>query len=226
MLISVVIPTLNERAYIERTIASVLSQRGPFEIIVADGGSTDGIREVAHPHARIVAAPRGRARQMNRGAGNARGDVLLFLHADTLLPQGALDTIRHSILRPGIEAGAFRLQFDLDTPLLRFYSLCTRLPVRHLCFGDRGLFVRRDVFEETGGFPDIPLFEDLEFVRLLSRHRGFEYLPLHVTTAARRFTTHGPFRQQLRNAYLWSHYLLGTDPHRLAGLYEYSSSQE
>ena len=90
-----------------------------------------------------------------------------------------------------------------------------------ICFGDRGLFVRRAVFEALGGFPDVPIFEDLEMVRLLHQRGGFRFLPQALTTAARRFETVGPLRQQLLNTYLWTRYQLGANPERIAHLYSY-----
>ncbi len=226
MRIAVVIPALNEAARIEQTIRAVAAQPGPVEILVADGGSSDDTVARASTLARVVTCPPGRARQMNRGAAETKGDVLFFLHADTLPPPDALPSIRSTLTDPEAEAGAFRLSFDLNRPLLRFYSWCTHFPVRHLCFGDRGLFVRRAVFEAIGGFPDVPMFEDLEIVRLLHRRGGFHFLPQTVVTAARRFEQHGAFRQQLRNTHLWLHYLAGTDPNRLTHLYHYGASEE
>ncbi len=111
------------------------------------------------------------------------------------------------------------------TPLLRFYSFCTRLPLPRLCFGDRGLFVRRAVFEALGGFPKVPIFEDLEMVRLLYKRGGFRFLSRAITTAARRFESVGPLRQQLLNIYLWMRYVAGTDPARIAHLYSYGRPQ-
>lgn len=219
--VSIILPTLNEAACIERTLASVLAQDADPEVIVVDGGSTDGTRELAAQRARVVQAPRGRALQMNAGASIASGEVLLFLHADTLLPQGALAALQGLLRDPRAEAGTFRLTFDRTTPLLRFFALCTRLPWSRLCFGDRGLFVRRTVFEAVGGFPEWPLFEDLELAHRLVQRGGFRYLPLEVTTSARRFDRIGALRQQLRNVSLWLHYLRGTDPRQLAHRYPY-----
>lgn len=224
-LISVVIPTLNEARRIEATLEAVAAQAGPAEVLVADGGSTDETAARAEGRARVLTAPPGRAVQMNAGAAQARGDVLLFLHADTLLPPDGLEAIRRALADPHVQAGTFRLRFDRETPLLRFYSLCTRLPFPHFCFGDRGLFVRRAAFEAVGGFPPLPIFEDLEMVRRLVRRGGFRYLEPAVITAARRYEAHGPLRQQLRNAGLWLRYLAGTDPRRLAPLYTYDGQR-
>lgn len=221
MEVSVIIPALNEQACIGRTLARVHEQTGPLEVIVVDGGSEDATRDRAQKQATVLTAPRGRARQMNRGAEAATGDAFLFLHADTLLPDDGLDVVRRAFTAPEVVAGTFRLRFDRHTPLLRLYSFCTRLPWIRLCFGDRGLFVRRRTFAAVGGFPEIPLFEDLELARRLQQHGRFRFLPQYVTTAARRFERNGPLRQQLRNAYLWLHYLRGTNPRTLTHLYRY-----
>ena len=221
MRLSVVIPTLNEAEQIERTLASVEAQAYRCEIIVADGGSTDATRERAAGRARVVGAGAGRARQMNAGAAHATGDVLLFLHADTRLPPDAAHAIAAALADPAAEAGLFRLAFDQDSPLLRFYSFCTRFPSPRLGFGDRGLFVRRTTFEDLGGFPPIPIFEDLEMVWRLYRRGGLRFLSPCVVTSARRFARQGALRQQLLNLRLWLHYLAGTDPERVAHLYRY-----
>ena len=219
--ISVVIPALNEAARIESTLEALATQPGPREVIVVDGGSTDDTRARAAAYATVLTSSRGRARQMNHGAQEADGPVLLFLHADTQLPSDAFDLIRATLADPSAEAGAFRLRFDVTTPLLRFYSFCTRFPLPRLCFGDRGLFVRRAVFETLGGYPEVSIFEDLEMVRLLHKRGGFRFLPQAVTTAARRFESVGPLRQQALNFYLWTRYQLGADPERIAHLYSY-----
>ena len=221
MKVSVIIPTLNEAALIEGTLANVSAQPGPLEILVVDGGSSDGTCERARSHATVLTAPQERALQMNRGAEAATGRALLFLHADTRLPPHGLQAVRNALSDPAVDAGIFRLAFDRYTPLLYLYSFCTRLPWIRLCFGDRGLFARQAAFKAMGGFPEVPLFEDLEMARRLHERGGFRFLPHHVTTAARRFHKNGPLRQQMRNLRLWLHYLAGTDPHRLTHLYPY-----
>jgi rSAM/selenodomain-associated transferase 2 len=219
-LISVIIPTLNEEGTLGPTLRRVQRQAEPFETLVVDGGSEDETRALARSRgATVLQALKGRATQMNRGAEEATGSVFLFLHADTLLPPDGLSIIRNTIAAPNISSGIFRLQFDDPTPLLRFYAWCTRWPWIRLCFGDRGQFVERSAFEAVGGFPEWPLFEDLELAARLHQHGGFRILDTAVTTSARRFRRHGPLRQQLRNLYLWSHYMWGTDPERVAHLY-------
>lgn len=220
--LSVIVPTLNEAGQVEGALASVHAQAGPWEAIVADGGSTDATVARARPLAtRVLAAPRGRARQMNAAAARATGDVLLFLHADTRLPPGAFAAVRRALADPGAEGGVFRLRFDRPTPLLRLYAACTRLPWHRLAFGDRAPFVRRAAFEAVGGFPDWPVFEDLELAARLHARGSLRFLPEVVTTSARRFQRVGTLRQQARNLRLWLHYLTGGDPEAVADAYRY-----
>lgn len=220
MTISVIIPTLNEEQFVAATLKSVVAA-GPCEIIVADCGSSDRTKMLASAQARVVESECDRARQMNVGARHASGDILLFLHADTLLPANAFASIRTALARADVVAGCFRLTFASESSLLRFYAAWTALPLKSLCFGDRALFVRRDVFLSVGGFPEIPVFEDLEMVRTLAAVGKFAHLTNRVTTSPRRFDQYGAARQQLRNAYMWIRYQLGTHPERLAALYPY-----
>lgn len=224
MLVSVVIPTLNEEDQICATLRALAAQPGPMERIVVDGGSTDTTVERADSLATVVNGPQGRGPQMNRGAEVATGDALLFLHADTRLPPEGLQHIRTALSRDTVESGIFRLSFDTTTPVLRLYSWCTRLPWIRIAFGDRGLFAQRDAFDAVGGFPEWPLFEDLELASRLHQRGTFQFLPHAVTTSARRFEAYGALQQQLRNLYLWTHYLRGTDPHDLRDLYPYDAS--
>jgi rSAM/selenodomain-associated transferase 2 len=217
--LSVIIPTLNEAVAIGRTLDSLPPE---VQVVVVDGGSTDDTSRIAAERGTVVQGPRGRARQMNEGARHATGDVLLFLHADTLFGEAALEGMHKSLSDSRVESGTFRLRFDAPGWLLRMYGACTRLTPPSLCFGDRGLFVRRQTFESVGGFPDLPLFEDVEMVRLLHRRGGFRMLPQHVTTSARRFNDNGVIRQQWQNAVLWSRYRCGADPALLAEAYRYS----
>jgi len=218
--ISVIIPTLNEADTLGPTLRRLQQQTGPFEPIVVDGGSDDATRAVARSWgATVLRASQGRAAQMNRGAEAATGSIFLFLHADTLLPPHGLASIRRTLDAPDASSGTFRLRFDDSSPLLRFYAWCTRWPWIRLCFGDRGQFAERSAFETVGGFPEWPLFEDLELAERLHEHGGFRFLDTAVLTSARRFHRHGPLQQQLRNLYLWAHYMWGTDPERVAPLY-------
>ncbi len=177
----------------------------------------------------MVEGARGRARQMNDGAAAARGDVLLFLHADTALPAGALDAVRRAMADPGVVGGCFRTTFDLDPgrdafgpvgrAFMRLWEARLWMGWHRFAFGDRAQFMRRDAFEAMGGFPDQPLFEDLDAARALRRQGRFVFLDAEVTTSARRFRRHGAVRQQLRNVGLWLGWNAGVDPARLKRFY-------
>lgn len=224
MRISVIIPTLNEESCLPETLAMLAALSDSPEVIVADGGSSDQTCSIARQGGCVISSPLGRAVQMNAGAAAATGDVLLFLHADTHLPPDGLAAVREALSDTAVEAGAFRLRFYDDSPFLNFYAACTRLPIPSLCFGDRALFVRRATFEEIGGFPDIPIFEDIEIVRTLHRRGSFRFLGEAVTTSARRFRRQGIFLQQMQNAFLWSGHFLGIPSARLAAFYGYERS--
>lgn len=219
--VSVIVPTLNEADNIAACVASVRAQRGggETEVVVVDGGSTDGTVAVAAPLASVLASPPGRAVQMNAGARRAGGNVLLFLHADSRLPAGALAAVRDALADPDVPGGTFTLRFDDAAPLLRLYAACTRLRFALFHFGDAGIFVRSAVFERLGGFRQIPLMEDVDFLRRLRRAGRLALVPRPVTTSARRFRRGGIVRQQLLNAALVAAFSLGVSPARLARWY-------
>jgi rSAM/selenodomain-associated transferase 2 len=219
-LISVVIPALNEAEHILPTIDSVRQQDRDAEIIVADGGSVDGTLELARPHARVIQSPRGRAAQLNAGARCAAGQVLLFLHADSRLAPGALAKVRQTLDNPLIAGGSFTLVFDVDNFWLRFYALCATIDCLCFRYGDQGIFVRRAIFEQMGGYAEIPLMEDIDLMRRLPRY-GRRVLLRHypVTTSARRFVEHGIVRQEVLNVALVAAWFLGVKPRVLAKWY-------
>lgn len=221
--VAVIIPTLNEASCIADTLRRVHALPGPIECIVADGHSDDETRTYASPYATICTSPRGRGRQMNRGAGRTTAPFLLFLHADTTVTPAAWRAMHNALQRPSVQAGTFRLAFDRSTPLLRFYAQCTRLNWWGFAFGDRGLFIRRTHFEAIGGFAPIPIFEDLDMARRLCVQGGFQFVDAPVVTSARRFRAVGTLRQQMQNAWLWLRYMMGTPPTRMANAYAYNS---
>ena len=221
MLISIIIPTLNEETTIRGLAADLACLAGLAEVIVSDGGSEDGTAEMARDCGlRVIAAPRGRGGQMNAGARLARGAALLFLHSDTRLPAGALAEIARALREPEVCGGHFSLVFEGRTwearALTRLYPL---LRLGGMCYGDSGFFVRRQVFERAGGFRDYPIFEDCDLYRRLRRLGRFVRLPAAATTSSRRFE--GRF---LRTFALWSFlqvlYWLGVDPRRLDRIYK------
>lgn len=221
MTVSIIIPALNEEVTLPATLASALAQSEPKQIIVVDGGSGDTTRAIPTQHdgVALVTSPSGRARQMNAGAAYAHGDVLLFLHADTRLPDDALDQIRVALAEPRAVAGCFRLRFDRGGFWLWMWTRPVWMRWHRWAFGDRALFARRRAFDTAGGFPDQPVFEDLDFVRAIRPHGRFVFLDAAVVTSARRYERVGALRQQLRNWALWGAWLLGASPHRMARFY-------
>jgi len=220
--ISVVVPTLNEAAVLGRTLAGLPA--GFCEVVVADGGSTDATVEIARAHgARVTSAPAGRGPQMNAGARAARGDVLVFLHADTALPADAAARIAAALADPGTVGGAFRLGIDSPDPRLRLIARAANLRTRltGVPYGDQALFVRRTAFAAAGGFPDVPIMEDVALGRLLKGLGRVVLVPARVCTSARRWEREGVVRTTLRNTALISLYLLGVPPVRLARWYRH-----
>lgn len=196
-MISVIVPALNEASVIAETLGSI--PPGEREVLMVDGGSTDGTPDLAAPLARVLQAPRGRARQMNAGAAEARGEVLLFLHADTRLPPDGLEQIRAAVAA-GALWGGFRQRYNV--PGLRPKVAATlsnfRLRVARTVYGDQALFVRKDAFAKAGGFPDIPLMEDAVLSRRLKRLAPPAILRGPVVTSARRQREMGYLRYWLR----------------------------
>jgi rSAM/selenodomain-associated transferase 2 len=219
-LISVVIPALNEAGNILQTIEGVRRQDREAEIIVADGGSVDGTPEIARLHARVIQSPRGRAVQMNAGARCAAGQVLLFLHADSRMAPGALAKMRQTMDNPLTAGGSFTLAFDVDSLWLRFYAWCSTINCICFRYGDQGIFVRRAIFEQMGGYAEIPLMEDIDFMRRLPSYgRRVLIRDYPITTSARRFVEHGIVRQEALNVALVVAWFLGVKPQTLARWY-------
>lgn len=226
--VSVIIPALNEAGCIAGAIRSA-RDAGADEVVVSDGGSEDGTAEAAGPLAdAVVVAPRGRAAQMNAGARAASGEILLFLHADSLLPPGAIGAIRRAVAEDGIGGGAFAVRLGVSPEassarkaLLRLTARMINARARFLraYTGDQGIFVARAVFEEMGGYPEIPLMEDVELSRLLARRGRTALLPVRITTSARRWETRGPVSTILLMWGLRLAHRLGMSPARCARIY-------
>ena len=196
--ITVVIPTLNEAPWIRGAVLSVAAEA--CEVIVVDGGSSDGtVAEAGSAGAQVIAATPGRASQMQAGARRALGDWLVFLHADTRLEDGWSDALR--TLEAPFVAGAFR--FRLDSPRARYRLVEAAVRLRCVAFGlpygDQAIFVRRGTFVGCGGFGDVPILEDVDLVRRLRRYGRLAFPPPHAVTSARRWEEHGFLRTTLLN---------------------------
>lgn len=221
MRLSIVIPTLDEAHSLPATLPRAVAQAD--EVWVADGGSRDSTATLAASlGARVVCGPPGRGGQLNRGAAAAQGDVLLFLHADTLLPPDAAAQVRQAIAT-GAVGGGFALRFDADTPLYRFAGRMITLRTRLIrCpFGDQAQFATRRAFADLGGFRDWPVLEDVDFFRRLKRRGPTRLIPAPVVTSARRYRRQGFGRTVAGNWLIFALYLAGVPPARLARLYRH-----
>jgi len=198
MTLSVVVPALDEAANLARLLPDLARTCPGAEVIVVDGGSRDGTAAAVagRPGARLLAGARGRARQMNAGAREAGGDVLLFLHADTRLPEGAASAIAEALAAPAVVGGRFDVRFDSPRRILRVVAwfMNARSRTTSICTGDQAIFVRRADFEAVGGYPDIPLMEDIELSRRLKARGRLAALRARVTTSARKWEREGPLR--------------------------------
>ncbi len=219
--LSVIVPTLNEATQLPATLAR-LRGGGDVDLIVADGGSEDETVAIAQQQgARLVTAPRGRAQQMNAGAAIATGEILLFLHADTLLPPDYPAWIDPVLAQPGTVAGAFELAIDLPDWRVRVLEQLVRWRSRWLQqpYGDQGLFLRAQTFRELGGFRPLPIMEDYEFLQRLRRRGRVAIAPCAAIASGRRWQQLGLLRTTAINQLVILGYHLGLPPEQLARLY-------
>lgn len=220
----IVVPVLDEAPTLAPRLQALQTyrQRGA-RVVVVDGGSQDDTLEIARQHADLaLLAPRGRAAQMNAGAAACPADVLLFLHADTVLPEHADVLVRRATLGPFFW-GRFDVRIDSPRPLLRVVSTMMNLRSRWtgIATGDQALFARHDLFRQVGGFPELPLMEDIAISRALKRHGPPACLRERVTTSARRWERHGVWRTIFLMWRLRAAYFFGADPRQLAIQYGY-----
>ena len=227
--VTVVLPVLEEAALIGAALEALLAQ-GAEEVLVVDGGSQDQTMTLAREQVdafgragqslRVLLAPRGRARQLNLGAAEATGDILLFVHADTRLPVGGVKMVRRAWSR-GAQAGWFAWSLDAQHCLASLTTFLGNIRTRlsRIATGDMGIFVCRSVFERLGGYPDVPLMEDVLLTRQLRRHARLIFIPTPVVTSARRWEQAGWVRTIL---WMWAArlvHMLGVSPRWLAARY-------
>lgn len=219
--LGVVIPTLNEAQTLPALLADLAAVAVPTDIVVADGGSTDETVAVSRAlGTRVVSALRGRASQMNAGAAGVRGEWLCFLHVDVRMPQPARRAVVDA-LRAGRDAAVWRLAIDHRGGWARIMEAGARLRDRlgGLPYGDQGLLVRRALFDAVGGFPSVPIMEDVALVRALRARAAITRLDAPLLVSPRRWLRQGPYRTWLRNTTLIAAYVAGVSPARLARWY-------
>ena len=219
--LSIIIPTLNEAAVLPATLTAVSGCPG-VEVVVADGGSSDDTCRIASDAgAKVLQVDGGRSGQLNAGAAASSGDILLFLHADTILPNAYEDVVRQTLDDPGTVAGAFSFRTDSERFRMRLVELGTNIRSRilQMPYGDQGLFLTRRIFDQSGGFPGMPLMEDFEFVRSLRRRGRIATVPEVAVTSGRRWQDLGVLRTLLINQMVIAAYLAGKSPEHLAAYY-------
>ncbi|MGK0296814.1 MAG: rSAM/selenodomain-associated transferase 2 [Gammaproteobacteria bacterium] len=223
MIISIIVPTLNEEAHIENTVSNLqyLREKG-HEIILVDGGSKDSTHEIAEKLVdKIFISNPGRAKQMNLGALNATGDVLLFLHADTILPEN-VDSIIIDIIDNDLVWGCFTLHLSGGRFIYRVleYFINLRSKYSGIATGDQGIFITKKLFKLVKGYPDFPLMEDIAISQLLKPISKPVYLSNHLVSSSRRWEEKGVFKTIILMWKLRLQYWLGVAPDKLAKMYE------
>ncbi|MBW7991272.1 MAG: glycosyltransferase [Planctomycetes bacterium] len=222
---SIIIPVLNEAGQINSLIEQLRKQNheSSYEIIVVDGdpqGSTVGT--IQDKDVTAITIDKGRGRQMNAGAAAARGEILIFLHADTTLPDNAIGKINQALQDRDYIGGAFDLKIDSNRLFLKYISVRASLRSRwnRIPYGDQAIFIRKKYFDQIGGFKEIPLMEDVDLMRRIKKDRKKIFiLPDKVTTSARRWESDGVLYTTMRNQILVRLFYLGINPHKLAKYY-------
>jgi rSAM/selenodomain-associated transferase 2 len=221
--ISIIVPVYNEASTIDELIDSLKQFKDYCEIIFVDGGSTDGTNRIIEGKHRLVYSPKkGRSFQMNYGASLSKGDILLFLHADSFLPSDALNQIQKIIFQ-GYKVGCFKIKFDSRNILMKICGFMSNLRVRlrNIAFGDQGIFISRSYFYELGGFAEIPLMEDYQLsMDIKADGEKIALAGTKIKTSERRFVKNGRLRTMARMQRLQYMYRKGEDIEVIANLYK------
>jgi len=221
MSLSIIIPTLNEEKCIERTLRVLKERAADVEVVVVDGESTDDTVALASKYVRVLSAKRGRGGQLKAGARATSGDILLFLHADTLPDAGGIDELLAVMQDERVAGGAFRMRFDDPRPLYkRIGAQVTRRSLRTRSYtGDQAIFTRRSIFDQLGGYRDWPFMEDVEYSERMSKRGPVSLLASQVETSARRHRQWGVLKTQLTVMLIRILYLLKVHPSIYAWLW-------
>ena len=220
--ISIIIPVLNEAKILEETLSQLQSELGSHELIIVDGGSTDDSVHIAEKYGKVLRSARGRAKQVNAGAAVATGDIFIFLHADIWLEKGALAAVE-TALSSGYIGGGFRQKIDGESILYRVVEIAGDIRGKYLkvFYGDSGIFLSRVSFEKIGGFPEIPILEEIEFSKSLRRLGKTTLVTPHIHISARRWEKKGIVRTTVNNWLITLLYFLKFSSVQLAKLYRH-----
>ena len=219
MKISIITPIYNESTKIQDFLRELDKLSGDFEVLFADGGSTDDTLSKIPDTYRVIPCGKGRAVQMNTAAKVATGEYLWFVHCDSQIPKGALQQIAAS----GASFGCFHIGFDYDGPFMKCNTFMSnrRAIMDHIAFGDQGIWIRRDLFLTQGGFPELPIMEDYEFSRRMKRQKiRLKVLPGRIITSGRRYQTNHPLKTMWSMIWLRHLYRRGMDIQEIARRYK------
>lgn len=212
-MISIIIPIYNEEKNIIKLQDNLSKLKGNFEVLFCDGGSTDKTKDLIDSSFTVINCPKGRANQMNYGSKVSKGDVLFFLHCDSVIEEDVIMKIQDEINK-GCKLGCLRLKFDNEMIWMKIcgYMSNLRVKLRKIAFGDQGIFITKELFEEMDGMPNLPIMEDLEFSLKLKRKKYyFKQIDSQITTSARRFLNKGIFKTMTQMQKLQLQYLCGRD---------------
>lgn len=222
MAVSIIIPTLNEEENIENLLNNLKSLKGDFEVIFSDGGSLDKTIEIIKNFGdyKIIKSERGRTKQLNNGAKESNKDILLFLHADSIVEEDVLIKVENFI-KNGNKAGCLKIKFDSKKILMNIFAILSNLRVkyRNIAFGDQGIFIEKKLFEDIGMFDDIPIMEDYKLSIKLKNVFPIKYIDSYIISSSRRFEKNGILKTALLMQKLQYMFRRGVSIDKIANIY-------